>query len=243
MPVGDWIRQCNVRLWKYHEPPLSFVLTFYSLSEDEITDERVCALVRELQVNQSHQKLEWVQPFMSKVLRGTCWDCSVVPIPVHWNIREDLSAWWQCKPSPYIWHYIHAWMVIHISDLWSRSNESLLSVANSLSCMYQSIFSNKFLSYIYASWFLIHPCTLMLNSLTTIGYLLGVIIRLWMPFFGLYLHFCLEPALETWAQASLTLCLRVHDPNHTHSLASFQWSGPSDQRALQLTENCLQIQK
>ena len=37
---------------------LSFVLTFYSLSKDEITDERVCALVRELQVNQSHQKLE-----------------------------------------------------------------------------------------------------------------------------------------------------------------------------------------
>ena len=35
-----------------------FVLTFYSLSEDEITDEHVCALVRELQVNQSHQKLE-----------------------------------------------------------------------------------------------------------------------------------------------------------------------------------------
>ena len=31
---------------------------FYSLSEDEITDERVCALVRELQVNQSLQKLE-----------------------------------------------------------------------------------------------------------------------------------------------------------------------------------------
>ena len=38
--------------------PLSFVLTFCSLSEDEITDELVCALVRELQVNQSHQKLE-----------------------------------------------------------------------------------------------------------------------------------------------------------------------------------------
>ena len=37
---------------------LSLVLTLYSLSEDKITDERVCALVRELQVNQSHQKLE-----------------------------------------------------------------------------------------------------------------------------------------------------------------------------------------
>ena len=62
-------------------------------------------------------------------------------------------------------------------------------------------------------------------------------------FFGPYFHFCLEPAMETWAKASLTPSLRVHDPNHTHSLASFQWSGLSDQRALQLTESCLQIQK
>ena len=37
---------------------LSFVLTFCSLSKDKITDERACSLVRELQVNQSHQKLE-----------------------------------------------------------------------------------------------------------------------------------------------------------------------------------------
>ena len=58
VPMGDWIRQGNVHLCKYHEPPLSFVLTFCSLSKDEITDERVCTLVRELQVNQSHQKLE-----------------------------------------------------------------------------------------------------------------------------------------------------------------------------------------
>ena len=62
-------------------------------------------------------------------------------------------------------------------------------------------------------------------------------------FFGPYFHFCLELALETWAKASLTPSLRVHDPNHTHSLASFQWSGLSDQRALHLTECCLQVQK
>ena len=35
-----------------------FCSVFYSLSKNEITDEYVCALVRELQVNQSHQKLE-----------------------------------------------------------------------------------------------------------------------------------------------------------------------------------------
>ena len=62
-------------------------------------------------------------------------------------------------------------------------------------------------------------------------------------FFGRYFHFCFELALETWAKASLTQSLWVHDPNHTHSLVSFQWSGLSDQRALQLTESCLQIQK
>ena len=37
---------------------LSFVPTFCSLSENKIIDELVCALVRELQVNQSYQKLE-----------------------------------------------------------------------------------------------------------------------------------------------------------------------------------------
>ena len=37
---------------------LSFVFTLCSLSKDKIADELVCALVRELQVNQSHQKLE-----------------------------------------------------------------------------------------------------------------------------------------------------------------------------------------
>ena len=62
-------------------------------------------------------------------------------------------------------------------------------------------------------------------------------------FFGPCFHFCLELARETWAKASLTQFLWVHGPNHTHSLASFQWSGLSDQRALHLTECCLQVQK
>ena len=62
-------------------------------------------------------------------------------------------------------------------------------------------------------------------------------------FFGPCFHFCSEPALEPWAKASLTPSFRVHDPNHTHSPASFQWSGLSDKRALQLTESCLQIHK
>ena len=39
---------------------------------------------------------------------------------------------------------------------------------------------------------------LLINSLTTIGYLLEVIFKLYMDnFFGLYFHFCLELALET----------------------------------------------
>ena len=94
------------------------------------------------------------------------------------------------------------------------------------------------------SWFWsVVNVAFIINSLTTVGYLLGVVFRLWIPFWSVF-HFCLESALETWAKASLTPPLRaVHDPNHTHSLVSFQWSGFSDQRALQLTESCLQIQK
>ena len=80
----------------------------------------------------------------------------------------------------------------------------------------------------------------VINSLTTIGYLLGVFFRLWIPFLDPYFDFCLELALETWAKASLTQSLWVHDPNHTHSLANFQWSGLFDQRALHLTECWLQ---
>ena len=44
-------------------------------------------------------------------------------------------------------------------------------------------------------------------------------------------------------KASLTQSLWIHDPNHTHSLANFQWSGLSEQRALHLAECCLQVQK
>ena len=62
-------------------------------------------------------------------------------------------------------------------------------------------------------------------------------------FFGPYFHFCFELALETWAKASLTQSLWLHDPNHTHSLASFQRSRLSNQRVLHLTEYCLQVQK
>ena len=78
-----------------------FFLTFYSLSDNLITDECVCKLVRELQVNQSHQKLEWVQPFMPDFLRGACWDCCVIPTHVHWNIREGLHVWWQLQTLSY----------------------------------------------------------------------------------------------------------------------------------------------
>ena len=49
-----------------------------------------------------------------------------------------------------------------------------------------------------------------------------------------------ELALETRAKGSSLNCSRVHDLNHTHSLASFQWSVLSD---LHLTENCLQCLK
>ena len=66
-------------------------------------------------------------------------------------------------------------------------------------------------------------------------------------FFGPYFHFCL--GAQIWVKGFLySLCgfilsLWVHDVNHTHSLATFQWSELFDQRMLGQTEKCLQIQK
>ena len=82
------------------------------------------------------------------------------------------------------------------------------------------------------------------NSLTTIGYLLDVLIKQAMDtVHGPYFHFWLKLALETWVKALLIHLLWVHDLGHTHSLASIQQSGPSDQRALLWTKGCLNCQK
>ena len=51
-------------------------------------------------------------------------------------------------------------------------------------------------------------------------------------FFGLYFHFCLELALETWANAFVAHPLWVYDLNHTYSLVSFQRSGLFDHQML-----------
>ena len=75
------------------------------------------------------------------------------------------------------------------------------------------------------------------NPSIIIGYLLEVFFRLCI------LHFCLQLVLETWAKASLTHSLWIHDPNHTHSIASFQGSRLSDQQMLCLTKNFLPIWK
>ena len=67
------------------------------------------------------------------------------------------------------------------------------------------------------------------------------IYTLYDPYFS-YFHFCYELALKTSAKCSIQP-LRVHDFCHTHSLASLQWSGPSNQWMLLPTENCQQCQK
>ena len=54
--------------------------------------------------------------------------------------------------------YIHTRMVVHIPDLWSQSNNSLLSVANNLMCMYRNSVWPQ-----CAAWFFIHLCTLLLK--------------------------------------------------------------------------------
>ena len=45
------------------------------------------------------------------------------------------------------------------------------------------------------------------------------------------------------AKCSSIKSLRVHDICHVYSLASLQWSGPSDQWMLLPTQSCLQCQK
>ena len=62
-------------------------------------------------------------------------------------------------------------------------------------------------------------------------------------FHGPYFHFCLELALETRVKALMTHSLWVLDFGHTHSLASVQLSGPSNQRMLLQTKSCLKCQK
>ena len=62
-------------------------------------------------------------------------------------------------------------------------------------------------------------------------------------FHGSYFHFCLELALETRVKALLTHSLWVHNIGHTHSLASIQESGLSDQRTLLQTKSCLKCQR
>ena len=56
------------------EPPLiSCSLTFCSLSGNKISNEGACELAEALQVNQSLQTLEWVQPFISYFLGSVLW--------------------------------------------------------------------------------------------------------------------------------------------------------------------------
>ena len=77
-----------------------------------------------------------------------------------------------------------------------------------------------------------------INTLTTVGYLLEVFIKLWTPSMV-----CIFTS--AWSQhwklvkASLTHSLWVRDLGHTHSLACIQQSGPSNQRMLLWTKNCL----
>ena len=88
------------------------ISSFCSLSKDELTNERVCVLVRELQVNRSHQKIEWVQQLMFDFLRGASWDCSVILMPMHWNMRKDLHEWWHLQVLSYTLGtiYMHGWL-------------------------------------------------------------------------------------------------------------------------------------
>ena len=52
-----------------------------------------------------------------------------------------------------------------------------------------------------------------------------------------YFHFCYELDLKEWDTCSSIKSQRVHDLDHIQPLASFKWSGLSDQQTLLLTES------
>ena len=71
---GNEARLCasfTHKVKSFVEPPLISSLTFCSLSISQITDKGVFAVAGALQVNQSLQELEWVQPFMSYMYTKT----------------------------------------------------------------------------------------------------------------------------------------------------------------------------
>ena len=80
------------------------------------------------------------------------------------------------------------------------------------------------------------PCTVATRhkSLTTVGYLPEVFIRLWIP--SMVRIFSLLPVSST-GNVSQSFIDRVHHLRHTHSL------GPSNQRTLLQTNSCLECQK
>ena len=57
--------------WRVLSNHLSF-LTFCSLSDNQISAEGACTLAEALQVNQTLQRLKWVQPFTSFLLHWNC---------------------------------------------------------------------------------------------------------------------------------------------------------------------------
>ena len=65
------------------KPPLICCFpTFCSISGNKISDKGACAVGSALQVNQSLQELEWVQPFMSYFIRGDTEAVRVIPRPM-----------------------------------------------------------------------------------------------------------------------------------------------------------------
>ena len=66
--------------------PFFLSLWFCSLKYNMIRDEGACALAEALQVNQSLQELEWVQPFMSYFLGDGHWTRYIL----FRNVRETL---------------------------------------------------------------------------------------------------------------------------------------------------------
>ena len=85
-----------------HAPLISFLLTFYSLSENGITCDGVHELAGVLHVNKSLQRLKWVKQFKFLFIRNVHWDCSAIPRPMQIlanTAKLHLTLYITCKDN------------------------------------------------------------------------------------------------------------------------------------------------
>ena len=89
-------------------------------------------------------------------------ECCVILIPEHSNIREDLHAWWQLQTLSHTFGtiYMHGWLYTSLTCDDDLIRACCLWPTTWCACI-KTYFVWLQNEWIYAAWFLIHPCTLL----------------------------------------------------------------------------------